>query len=293
MRSGYLNPILARPTRESDDPMAHGTAENDRAEGQVKRLLDALLEKDRIGHTGKLVRGLIHNINGPLHNLSMLVEMMEQGQGQLDRLVDERRPEDRETWQKVLTKQHERLDRLSRQVAALVDMLQDFMIVQEIENSDSDVDLPFVLFKLSKIFRADLFLKHQVEVVLDLQENLPPVRIPGRDLVPALMHLFQNGILALREAPQKRLTIRCRRQDNLIRVSVCDTGPGYDRSIPGEAYFELFFSQWASGSDGINDLDAPQGFGLYAVRRLMEPYGVKTDLRREAGETQAILEIPL
>jgi signal transduction histidine kinase len=270
-----------------------GMAEHGNCQGQFKLLLDALMEKDRICHTGKLVRGLIHNINGPLHNLSMLVEMMEQGHRQLDRLVNERSPEDREACQKLLTKQHERLDRLSRQVAALVEMLQDFMILQEIENSDSDVDLPFILKKLSKIFRADLFLKHQVEVILELQENLPPVHIPGRDLVPALMHLFQNAILALRDASQKRLTIRCRRDGNKIRVIFCDTGVGYDRSVPGEALFELFYSNWPNKSNGINNLDTSQGFGLFAVRRLMEPHGVKADLKREADETQASLEIPL
>lgn len=268
-------------------------AEYGDSEGQVRLLLDALMEKDRFCHTGKLVRGLIHNINGPLHNLSMLVEMMEQGHRQLDRLAKERNGEDQEAWHRLLTKQQERLDRLARQVSALVEMLQDFMILQEIENSESDVDLPFVLKKLSKIFRADLFLKHQVEVHLELQENLPPLRIPGKDLVPALMHLFQNAILALREAPQKRLVIQCQRHGNIIRVVFRDTGSGYDTSVPEDTLFDLFYSNWPKRPDELSNLDSPQGFGLFAVRRLMEPYGAKVDLKREAGETLAILEIPL
>ncbi|MHC1745242.1 MAG: sensor histidine kinase [Syntrophobacteraceae bacterium] len=272
----------------NSDSAMHGNYQ-----AQIKLLLDALIEKDRICHTGKLVRGLIHNINGPLHNLSMLVEMMEQGQRQLDHLVDTQHDRDHESWHKLLTKQHERLDRLSRQVAALVDMLQDFMILQEIENSESDVDLPFVLKKLSKIFRADLFLKHQVEVHLELQENLPPVKIPGKDIVPALMHLFQNAILALHEAPEKKLTIQCLRQGSIIRVHFRDTGIGYDADVPEENLFELFYSGWPNKPEGLKNIEAPQGFGLYAVRRLMEPYGVKIELRREAGETQAVLEIPL
>jgi len=268
-------------------------AEYGNSQDEVKLLLDALMEKDRFCHIGKLVRGLIHNINGPLHNLSMLVEMMEQGHKQLDRLANERDSEDQEAWQKLLTKQRERLDRLARQVSALVDMLQDFMILQEIENSETDVDLPFVLKKLAKIFRADLFLKHQVEVHLELQENLPTLRIPGKDLVPALIHLFQNAILALREAPLKRLIIQCQRHGNIIRVVFRDSGAGYDTSLPEDALFELFYSRWPNTSDGLNNLDSPQGFGLFAVRRLMEPYGAKADLKREAGETLAILEIPL
>ena len=262
-------------------------------QSQIKLLLDALLEKDRICHTGKLVRGLIHNINGPLHNLSMLVEMMEQGQRQLDQLVPAHDEGDQEACHKLLTKQHERLDRLSRQVGALVDMLQDFMILQEIENSESDVDLPFVLKKLSKIYRADLFLKHHVGVHLELQENLPPIRIPGKDIVPALMHLFQNAILALHDAPEKKLTIQCQRQNNIIRVLFRDTGTGFDVTVPEETFFELFYSGWPSTSDGLKNIETPHGFGLYAVRRLMAPYGVKAKLKREAGETQAILEIPV
>jgi signal transduction histidine kinase len=268
-------------------------AEHGNSQDQVKLLLDALMEKDRFCHTGKLVRGLIHNINGPLHNLSMLVEMMEQGHRQLDGLANDRDGEGQEAWQKLLTKQRERLDRLARQVSALVDMLQDFMILQEIENSESDVDLPFVLKKLAKIFRADLFLKHQVEVHLELQENLPPLRIPGKDLVPALMHLFQNAILALHEAPRKRLVIQCQRIGKIIRVEFRDTGTGYDPSIPEDTLFDLFYSNWPNRPNGLHNLDSPQGFGLFAVRRLMEPYGAKANLEREAGETRAILEIPL
>lgn len=280
-------------TAKRDNAMNSESAMHEDDPSQVKLLIDALMEKDRICHTGKLVRGLIHNINGPLHNLSMLVEMMEQGQKQLDRLVSAQEGQGHEACQKLLVKQHERLDRLSRQITALVEMLQDFMILQEIENSESDVDLPFVLKKLAKIYRADLFLKHHVEVVLELQENLPPLRIPGRNLVPALMHLFQNSILALHDAPEKRLTIHCQRHDNLIRVLFCDTGLGYDESVSTENLFELFYSGWPNKPDALKNIEVPQGFGLYAVRRLVEPYGVRAELKRVAGETQAILEIPL
>lgn len=273
--------------------MNSGKAENSTCQSKVDLLLDVLMEKDRLCHTGKLVRGLIHNINGPLHNLSMLVEMMEQGQKQLGRLAGERAEGSREGWDKLLIKQNERLDRLSRQIAALVDMIQDFMALQEIEGSESDVDLPFVLKKLSRVFRADLFLKHQVELHLELQENLPPLHLPGKDIVPALMHLFENAIMALRSAQRKRLVIQCRRQESMIRVVFSDTGESYDGTVPGERLFDLFYSSWPNRTEELKELDAPQGFGLFAVRRLMERHGVKVTLQREGTETHAILEIPL
>jgi hypothetical protein len=79
----------------------------------------------------------------------------------------------------------------------------------------------------------------------------------------------------------------------MIRVVFRDTGAGYDSSTPVDALFDLFYSKWPNRNDGQKDLDSPQGFGLFAVRRLLKRYGVKTAIKREGDETLAILEIPL
>lgn len=254
--------------------------------------LAALIEKDRLGHTSRLIRGLIHNINGPLHNLSMLGEMLAHGQQRLDAFFDDERTLVAEDCNSLRAKQRDRLQRLMEQIALLSEMLQDFSIVHEMLMGTSDVDLSFVLEKLARVFRSDLFFKHRVEVSLRLEENLPPVHIPGRSLVPALMHLIRNALLALTAAEEKRLIIESCREGAWIRVAIRDTGIGFDPLNAGE-FCGLFYTCWPQDVLDSDDMESHYGFGLFAVRALLDPHGVRLSLTREGAETIAMLEIPL
>jgi C4-dicarboxylate-specific signal transduction histidine kinase len=171
-------------------------------------------------------------------------------------------------------------------------MLQDFSIVQELMLGETDVDICFVLNKLAKAFRADLFFKHRVEVTLHLEENLPPVNIPGRHLVPSLMHLIRNALLALGDAPEKRLVIGCSREGRLIRVVIRDSGIGFDPK-KAEDLQQTFCSGWPRDVLENDEIERHFGFGLFIIRSLLHPYGVRISLTREENETIAMLEIPL
>ncbi len=254
--------------------------------------LPALMEKDRLTHTSRLVRGLIHNINGPLHNLSMLGEMLISGHEQLDRLLDEHGIDLGDGGVSLRIKQRDRLQRFMQQIAALSEMLQDFSVVQELMIGSADVDISFVLNKLSKVFRADLFFKHRVEVTLQLEENLPPINVPGRALVPSLMHLIRNALLALTAASEKRLCIECSRSAGAVRIAIRDTGIGFD-PLKVECFYQLFYTDWPKEIREKDEWEGHLGFGLYAVQTLLQPYGVRLSLSREGSETVALLEIPL
>lgn len=254
--------------------------------------LSVLIEKDRLSHTSRLVRGLIHNINGPLHNLSMLVEMLMFGQEQVDKLFDDADLASADQYRVLRGKQRDRLQRVMQQISSLSEMLQDFGTVQELMLGESDVDICFVLDKLAKTFRADLFFKHRVNVTLHLEENLPPVHIPGRYLIPSLMHLIRNALLALGDASEKKLDIACSREGQLIRVAIRDSGIGFDLQ-KAEDLQEAFCSGWPREVLENDEIEKHFGLGLFIIRTLLHPYGVRCSLTREENETLAMLEIPL
>lgn len=256
--------------------------------------LDALFEKDRLSQLGKIVKGLIHNINGPLQNLSMLVEMLVKGQDQLDGLVSKQPQDFSENWETLSNKQRQRFQRLIQQISILAEMLRDFMILLEIERNESDVDLNLILEKMASVFHSDLFFKHQVDIELRLEKNLPLVPIQGREIIPALMHIFQNAITALKEAPQKKLTIECLREsEDSIRIIFRDSGCGLPSEQSEDDLYDLFHSEWPETASDLENTEKHVGFGLYAVRQLLEPYGVRFRLERHARETLAILQIPV
>ncbi|MGV8075286.1 MAG: hypothetical protein AB2L11_12110 [Syntrophobacteraceae bacterium] len=255
-------------------------------------LIELLFEEDRFSHIGRMMRGLTHNINGPLQNMSMLVEMLIREHMQLDLAVQSIGGDFLNEWNAAAARQRKRIERLPQQVSAISEMLQDFMILQEIEQNEAEVDVNLVLKKLAGIFRADLFFKHQVDFELRLTQNLPLVRILGRHIVPALMHLFENALIALREVKQKKLVLESRKLPGCIHIAVLDSGSGPDLTQGEDVLFDLFCSRWPT-SIPTEKNEKHFGFGLFAVRRLLDPYGVKVSLVREEDMTAALLEIPV
>jgi signal transduction histidine kinase len=265
---------------------------NSQFDAMYGQFLDALFEKDRLSYLGKIVRGLIHNINGPLQNISMLVEVLMRGQDQLNRVV--RGPDGNlpEQWESHFQKQQQRFQRLTEQIFVLVEILRDFMVLQEIERNESEVDLKLVLNKLVAVFQADLFLKHQVDLELQIAEGIPLIRIFGRDLIPSLIHLFRNAIIAVRESERKKIVIECRKEEGRIWIVFRDSGCGFGDDQDKERLFELFYSNWRESSTKQDPPEKHLGFGLFAARRLLAPYGVSVSLERKGDETLTILEIP-
>ncbi len=273
--------------------MEHDKADRAYCETPLEEhLLEVLFDKDRFNHTGRLVRGLIHNINGPLQNVSMLVEMLIKGHTQMDRAACLGSEDFLREWSGVSEKQRQRMDRLTQQISVLAGMLQDFMVLQEIEQNESEVDVNLVLQKMASIFRADLFFKHQVQLELRLTDNLPLIPILGRCLVPSLMHIFGNALTALRTAPSKRLVIESRKKPGAVTIAFLNSGSGLDLTKSPDALFDLFHSEWP-GSTLADGGEKHYGFGLFAVRRLLSPYGVKVSLGAEEDMTAAVLEIPV
>ena len=253
-----------------------------------ERLVDTLFAMDRLSRMGKLVPGLVHNLNGPLQNLSMLVELLIRGQERMHQFGLDRDPSLTNEWEAIHAKQLHRMQLLNQQISVLNEILRDILTLQEIEKDDAELDLRLVVDKLVKVFRADLFLKHQVDVSVELAEDLSLIRIPGTELIASLFHLFQNAIAAVRRSPEKKIVIEGRPEGDRVLIIFRDSGCGFENSAR-EALFELFDTRWPKVSE---DHEEHFGLGLFAVRRLLAPYGAQVRLERHEGETWTILEIP-
>jgi signal transduction histidine kinase len=259
-----------------------------------QKLFRALLEKDRLGYMGYFTQGLIHNINGPLQNISMLTEFVAKGQDLAREFVAKRCScENPEAYDAICAKQQQRLQQLAGQISTVVEMLRDFMWLHEVERNESEMDLNLLIRKLIQVFRADLFFKHNVELELRLGDNLPLVKILGRHLISALVHLFNNAMTAVRGAQGKKLVIETKLEEKTILLVFRDTGTGF-ATEGDQALFKPFFSDWSSTSN-LEQKDNEQhfGLGLFVVESVLKPYGVKAALKRVGNETLAILEIPV
>ena len=258
----------------------------------IERCIRALHEKDRSNYSGKFVQGFVHNANGPLQNLTMLAEMLISGVELQDRLFRSNSDEN-EKWSDLLGKQRKRLTQMREQISNLAADLREFMQLYEIERCGTEIDINAVLARMAKVLRSDLFFKHQVKSELRLAKNLPHVKALGRDFVPAVFHLFQNAITALKESPKKELIAESCMQAGEIVVRITDSGLGPPEELHPDTLFDLFESRWQNHDSKAACADPHLGFGLYAARQLLLPYGFSVSLERTAQGTSALIRMPL
>lgn len=257
----------------------------------LERCLYALHEKDRLNYAGKFVQGFVHNANGPLQNLTMLTEMITSGIELQDGLF-KNSPEDADKWSELLDKQRKRLSQMRDQIFSLAGDLREFMQLHEIERSGTEIDINALVTRMANVFRADLFYKHQVKTQLNLAKNLPHLKAMGRDLVPALFHLFHNAVIAMKESPKKELCISTSLETGTVLLTITDSGCGLEETQQHEQLFDLFESHWRPRQS--DPARGPHlGFGLYAARRLLSPYGFTITLQTTAQGTSALVRMPL
>lgn len=135
----------------------------------------------------------------------------------------------------------------------------------------SQIDLDF--FDLNEVVRESMQILRNdghlgFHTHLDLEENLPSIYANRNQIQKVLMNLIYNGIEAMHLAgiPDKSITISVKtiKEENLIQVTVQDTGPGLDEDA-AKNLFEPFFS---TKKNGI-------GMGLTISRSLIEANGGK------------------
>ncbi len=256
-----------------------------------KKCMEALFEKDRLDYLGYFIKGFIHNINGPLQNISMLMEILTRGLDAQDRFVRSRIEGDLSDWEDLVDKLRTRYSQVDQQVSNLAEAMRDFMVINEIERKATEIDLNLVLTKLVRVFQSDLFFKHQVALDLKLTRNLPLIHIPGSKIIPVLVHLIRNALTAMQDSPVKQLTIESSMADGNVVVSFRDSGCGLGTGEE-EACFELFYSGWENRGTYQAEDKRHIGFGLFAARKMLSAYGAKVRLEGNGPGIRAVLEIP-
>lgn len=270
-----------------------GDGKSSKAEAQIiEQCIRALYEKDRLNYSGRFVQGFVHNANGPLQNLTMLTEMVGTCAELQDRMFKSSSGEN-EKWSELQSKQQKRLTQMREQIYNLATELREFMQLHEIERYGTEIDINILIARMARVFRSDLFFKHQVKSELRLAKNLPHIKALGRDIVPAVFHLFHNAIVALKGSPKKELIVETSMDDGQIVLSITDSGCGPAEGRHPGAFFELFESGWQNIEGEDVSEDPHLGFGLYAARHLLLPYGFTVALERRDQGASAILRMPL
>jgi signal transduction histidine kinase len=153
----------------------------------------------QMGSLGKLINGLIHNLNGPLQNLSMDLELMEHSVKTAQRL-----PAD------LAESMLQRLQRMQREFDHINALIRAASARGNTQGVGEVGDMRAFLDQEFSFLSANLYFKHNVQKQILFDEDLPPLLpFPGRVALP-LGWFLQSLVEDLERQRVARLTLKAR-----------------------------------------------------------------------------------
>jgi len=136
--------------------------------------------------------------------------------------------------------------------------------------------------ELNTLLREEVLLLERttlakVRLVLDLAEELAPIRGDAGALTHAIMNLCVNAVDAMTE--QGTLTLRTRNDGPWVEVVVADTGTGMPKAVLDRA-LDPYFTTKPEGRG--------TGLGLTMVYSTVKAHGGELDLKSECGQGTSI-----
>lgn len=226
-----------------------GTLLTLRDTGSAQRLEQELEVSRRLAAVGRLTRGVGHEVKNPINAMVVHLELL---RGKLEAASPAMRHVD------VLAGEMARLDRV-------VTTLADFTRPMELQLAE--MELTDVVDAVVELTSAEM-AAHGVRIVAEGQQVR--VRADGEALRQALLNLVLNGVQAMPQGGELRISVR-REQDCGV-VEVQDSGHGIPPDLLPRI-FELYFTTKIKGS----------GIGLAMTYRIAQMHGGAVEVASEPG----------
>jgi sigma-B regulation protein RsbU (phosphoserine phosphatase) len=225
-----------------------------------KRMEEELVHSERLAALGNMAAHISHEIKNPLIVIGGFARQVLKDKGDMQA-------------------NREKLQIIVDEVKRLEDFLVEVGGYAKISEPHLQVgDVNALIEELGQRLAPSL-QEGGVQLVLNLDANLPHVEFDPGHMRQAVLNIAKNGIEAMAEGGT--LTIYTRSQGTAIVVELADTGPG----IPAEALdkiFQPFYSTKAKGS----------GLGLAITQKIIEAHHGKIAIDSEPGQgTRVILTL--
>jgi PAS domain S-box-containing protein len=234
---------------------------------EERMLAEQLLQREKLAAVGQLVSGVAHELNNPLAGIMAFSQLMLAMSGatpdQQDALVT--------------------IHKEAKRAAKIVSNLLIFARQRHPERTEADLNQ--VLQDTLELRRYSL-RTHQIDVDTDYDPELPLTWADAFQLQQVILNLLTNAEQALRNhGGEKRITLRTRREGELIVASITDSGPG----IPPtelDQIFNPFFTTKAVGEG--------TGLGLSISDAIIREHGGQIRVTSRVGEGATFtVELPI
>jgi two-component system NtrC family sensor kinase len=215
-----------------------------------------LAQSERLASLGMLAAGVAHEINNPLGGILALTALT----------VEDMKKEDpnRETLEEVI-----------RQTERCRDIVKGLLEFSRQSKANTErIDLNKILLDtLSLLAKQALFFN--IEIVRDLEPNLPAVMADKSQFQQVFMNIFVNAVQAMDERGTITIASRHDRAGKWVEVAISDTGHGI-RPEQINHIFDPFFTTKESGQG--------TGLGLSIAYGIVTTHRGAISVRSEVGK---------
>lgn len=225
----------------------------------LRELQSQLIQSSRVSAMGQMSLGLAHELNQPLVamvNYAGAAKRIIQAEGQIS------------------SKGSEAIDRAVEQAIQAGHIIRSLRRLFEnrgINASSQDINETVSEGVTLALIGAK---ERKVKTELELAPDLPPAMIDRIQIQQVLLNLIRNSLEAMKDPACRELTIRTRRKDDAIELSVSDRGPGLPTDIE-DRLFEPFVTTKPGG----------MGVGLLICNEIVQAHGgsIRGKTRPEGG----------
>lgn len=230
-------------------------------------LLDALLQRERIMLSARLLPGVVHNLSGAVQMISLPLDLAQLAlnRGEVDNL------------EARLQSVRQGLERLLGEVGLLAARSRC-----DQGRAVEPLDLALLAGEQLDFWRGDLFVKHELTLNRELTPNLGWAKAAPADVALALNLVVANALEAVHGQARPWLTVRNPKQDGWLVLEVVDSGPG-----PSPEMAAALFEPFVGDKGGEH-----QGLGLFLAAKALEPWGGRIARREQAAPTTFAIELP-
>ena len=193
----------------------------------VRRIEDEIEMSRRLSASGRLTRGVAHEVKNPINAIVLHLQLLQNKLSQTE--PDTRRHMD------IIDSEIRRLDRV-------VQTLVDFTRPRDLHLEETD--LRSMLEDVVQLAVPDAE-QHGVGIDLHLAEQRLPVKVDIDLMKQAILNVVINGVQAMPQGG--RLTISASRQNGVALAEVQDQGKGIPKDLHDKV-FELYFTTKKEGS---------------------------------------------
>jgi len=235
-----------------------------RALADLRQAQAIMVRQEKLASIGTLASGVAHEILNPLNIISSIVQLL---------LMEELPAERREQLVEVMNQ--------IRRATRITDNLR--MFSHRRSGRVVEVDIHALFDKTALLVEHELKLDN-IRLERDFAPDLPLIMADDDQLAQVFLNLISNARAAMRDRPQRRITVRTRPGEDGITISFADTGHGIAKEHLAKV-FDPFFTTKEPGEG--------TGLGLSLVYSIIENHNgtIEVSSEEEKG-TEFFIHLP-